>query len=86
MQDKTQNQTPEWGSDVIAETLRALDMRYIALNPGASYRGIHDSLVNFTSDDPEILLCIHEEAAVAIAHGWAKITGRAPSRFIRMSG
>jgi acetolactate synthase I/II/III large subunit len=77
MQDKTQNQTPEWGSDVIAETLRALGMRYIALNPGASYRGIHDSLVNFTNDDPEILLCIHEEAAVAIAHGWAKITGRA---------
>lgn len=66
----------EWGSDVVAQTLADLDLRYIALNPGASYRGIHDSLVNFTDGDPEILLCIHEEAAVAIAHGWAKVTGR----------
>jgi len=70
------NTAPEWGSDIVAETLRDLGLRYIALNPGASYRGIHDSLVNFTGDDPEILLCVHEEAAVAIAHGWAKITGR----------
>ncbi|MGQ9368316.1 thiamine pyrophosphate-binding protein [Azospirillum sp. ST 5-10] len=75
------NQTPhnapaEWGSDVVAETLRDLGLRYIALNPGASYRGLHDSLVNLTGGDPEILLCIHEEAAVAIAHGWAKVTGR----------
>ncbi|WEX10884.1 thiamine pyrophosphate-binding protein [Chelativorans sp. AA-79] len=76
MTDKTHNQAPEWGSDVVAQTLRDLDLRYVALNPGASYRGIHDSLVNFTGNDPEILLCVHEEAAVAIAHGWAKVTGR----------
>nr|CAD6606422.1 acetolactate synthase [Rhizobium sp. TCK] len=76
MTEETLNQAPEWGSDVIAQTLRDLDLRYVAINPGASYRGIHDSLVNFTGNDPEILLCVHEEAAVAIAHGWAKITGR----------
>lgn len=70
------NDTAAYGSDVVAETLRELDLRYIALNPGASYRGLHDSLVNFTRGDPEILLCVHEEAAVAIAHGWAKITNR----------
>jgi hypothetical protein len=28
-----------FGSDVVAETLRALDIPFIALNPGASYRG-----------------------------------------------
>lgn len=67
---------PGWGSDVMAATLKDLGLRYVALNPGASYRGLHDSLVNFTGGDPEILLCIHEEAAVAIAHGWAKVTGR----------
>ena len=39
-----------FGSDVVAETLRALDIPYIALNPGASYRGLHDSLVNFTGN------------------------------------
>ena len=77
MSHKTQNNTPCWGSDAIAKTLNELDLRYIALNPGASYRGLHDSLVNFTHNDPQLLLCVHEEAAVAIAHGYAKVTGRA---------
>ena len=71
------NEAAEWGSDAIAATLRDLDLRYVALNPGASYRGLHDSLVNFTGGDPRILLCVHEEAAVAIAHGYAKVAGRA---------
>ena len=69
------NQT--WGSDVIAEVLRDLDIPYVALNPGASYRGLHDSLVNHLGNrQPRMLLCLHEEHAVAIAHGWAKVTGR----------
>jgi len=67
-----------FGSDVIADTLRALDIPYIALNPGASYRGLHDSLVNYLGNSaPQMLLCLHEEGAVAIAHGYAKVTGRA---------
>jgi thiamine pyrophosphate-dependent acetolactate synthase large subunit-like protein len=67
-----------FGSDVVAETLRALRIPYIALNPGASYRGLHDSIVNFLGNEqPQILLCLHEESAVAIAHGYAKVTGRA---------
>jgi thiamine pyrophosphate-dependent acetolactate synthase large subunit-like protein len=69
---------PAFGSDVIAETLRALEIPYIALNPGASYRGLHDSLVNYLGNTaPQMLLCLHEESAVAIAHGYAKVTGRA---------
>ncbi len=69
---------PAFGSDVVADTLRALDIRYIALNPGASYRGLHDSLVNYLGNTrPQMLLCLHEESAVAIAHGYAKVTGRA---------
>src|ERR1700738_5287997 len=67
-----------FGSDVIADTLRDLDIPYIALNPGASYRGLHDSLVNYLGNAaPQMLLCLHEEAAIAIAHGYAKVTGRA---------
>jgi len=67
-----------FGSDVVADTLRSLDIPYIALNPGASYRGLHDSIVNHLGNDsPQMLLCLHEEAAVAIAHGYAKVTGRA---------
>lgn len=69
---------PAFGSDVVAETLNALDIPYIALNPGASYRGLHDSIVNFLGNEqPQMLLCLHEEAAVAIAHGYAKVTGKA---------
>src|SRR6201999_1159140 len=69
---------PAFGSDVIADTLRALGIPYIALNPGASYRGLHDSLVNYLGNTaPQMLLCLHEEAAVAIAHGYAKVTGKA---------
>jgi thiamine pyrophosphate-dependent acetolactate synthase large subunit-like protein len=69
---------PGWGSDVVAETLRALDIPYIALNPGASYRGLHDSIVNYLGNEtPQMLLCLHEEIAVAIAHGYAKVTNKA---------
>ena len=67
-----------FGSDVIADAIRALDIPYIALNPGASYRGLHDSLVNYLGNEqPQMLLCLHEESAVAIAHGYAKVTGKA---------
>jgi len=67
-----------YGSDVVADTLRALDIPYIALNPGASYRGLHDSIVNHLGNQsPQMLLCLHEESAVAIAHGFAKVTGKA---------
>ena len=66
-----------WGSDVAAQVLRRLDIPYIALNPGASYRGFHDSLVNHLGNRaPEMILCLHEEQAVAIAHGYAKATGK----------
>src|SRR6202140_3082305 len=70
--------TGVWGSDIAADMLRALDIPYVALNPGASYRGLHDSLVNKLGNTrPQMLLCLHEESAVAIAHGWAKVTGKA---------
>ena len=68
----------QFGSDVVADALRATGIDYIALNPGASYRGFHDSLVNYLSNErPQMLLCLHEESAIAIAHGYAKVTGRA---------
>ncbi len=65
-----------FGSDAIAEAIRSLGIPFIALNPGASYRGLHDSLVNHLGNAaPQMLLCLHEEHAVAIAQGWAKVTG-----------
>jgi thiamine pyrophosphate-dependent acetolactate synthase large subunit-like protein len=66
-----------WGSDAIAHMLQALELPYVALNPGASFRGLHDSLVNYIGNrQPQMLLCLHEESAVAIAHGYAKASGR----------
>ena len=70
-------QTEIWGSDAIAAMLRALDIPYLALNPGASYRGLHDSIVNYIGNtQPQMLLCLHEESAVSIAQGYAKASDR----------
>jgi len=65
-----------WASDVIVDLLHAYDLPYAALNPGASYRGLHDSIVNYGGNRPEMLLCQHEETAVQIAHGYAKASGQ----------
>ena len=66
-----------WCSDAVAELLRDLEIRFVALSPGSSFRGLHESLVNLLGNrDPEMLLCLHEEHAVAIAHGWAKVTAK----------
>jgi acetolactate synthase-1/2/3 large subunit len=66
----------QYGSDLMVEVLRELGIKYIALNPGASYRGLHDSMVNFeTGKGPEIIMCTHEEIAVALANGYARATG-----------
>jgi thiamine pyrophosphate-dependent acetolactate synthase large subunit-like protein len=65
-----------WGSDAIAAVLREMGIRYIALNPGASYRGFHDSIVNYLGNrDPQMILSLHDENAVAIAHGYWKASG-----------
>ena len=66
-----------WGSDVVADLMRALDIPYVLLNPGASFRGLHDSLVNHLGNQrPQMLIVLHEEHAVAIAHGYTKVTGQ----------
>jgi thiamine pyrophosphate-dependent acetolactate synthase large subunit-like protein len=67
----------EWGSDAVAAVLARLGIEYLSLNPGASYRGLHDSIVNYLGNEqPQMLLCLHEEHAVSIAHGYAKVTQR----------
>ena len=65
-----------WGSDVIVDLLHQYKMPYAALNPGASYRGLHDSVVNYGQDYPKMMLCQHEETAVQVAHGYAKASGK----------
>ncbi|MGH8623293.1 MAG: thiamine pyrophosphate-binding protein, partial [Burkholderiales bacterium] len=68
--------TRRWASDVIVDMLHRYELPYAALNPGASYRGLHDSLVNYGENDPPMLLCQHEKIAVQIAHGYARAKGK----------
>src|SRR6266446_4511332 len=65
-----------WASDVIVDLLHAYKLPYAAMNPGASYRGLHDSIVNYGRNKPYLMLCQHEETAVQIAHGYAKASGK----------
>jgi thiamine pyrophosphate-dependent acetolactate synthase large subunit-like protein len=65
-----------YGSDLVIDLLRAVGVEHVALNPGATFRGLHDSLVNHAGGrGPELILTTHEEIAVALAHGYAKARG-----------
>ena len=73
----------EYGSDVIVDTLRGLGIEYIAMNPGATFRGIHDSIVNHLGNErPEFIVCNHEEIAVAIAQGYGRAAGKPMAAFV----
>jgi acetolactate synthase I/II/III large subunit len=65
-----------YGSDLIVDLLHLYDIPFVSLNPGSSFRGLHDSLVNYGDNKPEMIECTHEELAVGIAHGYAKATGK----------
>jgi len=65
-----------YGSDAVVDMLQALGIEYVALNPGSSYRGIHDSLVNYAGGKPELVLCNHEGIAIAVAHGYYHAKGK----------
>lgn len=67
---------PAYGSDLVVDFLRERGVPYAVFNPGASFRGLHDSLVNDPSGAVEPLEVLHEKIAVGIAHGYAKVTGR----------
>lgn len=67
----------EYGSDVVVDLMKAFDIEYAAFNPGATFRGIHDSIVNYGGNyKPEVIFCSHEEISVALAHGYAKAKGK----------
>lgn len=68
---------PEYVSDLIVYLLNGLGVDYIPLNPGATIRGIHESVVSYGGNQaPELITCCHEELAVAMAHGYYLATGR----------
>src|ERR1700722_10737094 len=65
------------GSDFMVDILKALGFEYIFANPGSSFRGLHESVVNYGGNmNPEFITCCHEESSVAMAHGYSKIEGK----------
>ena len=64
-------------SDFMVDVIKSLGFEYVALNPGSSFEGLHESIINYGNNKmPELLTCCHEESAVAMAHGFAKIEGK----------
>jgi len=65
------------GSDFMVDCIKSLGFEYMAANPASSFRGLHESLVNYGGNkDPEFLTCSHEEISVAMGHGYFKIEGK----------
>ena len=62
------------GSDYMADVIKSLGIEHVACNPGTSFRGLHESLINYLKIDWHT--CLHEEASVAMANGYAKIEGK----------
>ncbi len=65
------------GSDFMVDVIKSLDFDYIFANPASSFRGIHESLLNYGGNKkPEFITCMHEESSVGMAHGYFKVTGK----------
>jgi acetolactate synthase-1/2/3 large subunit len=65
------------GGDFMVDVLKTLDIDYLAMNCASSFRGLHEAVINYGKNvKPEILTCNHEEIAVAMGHGYAKMEGK----------
>ncbi len=65
------------GSDFMADVLKKIGLQYIAINPAAGFRSLQESIINYLGNkNPEIITCLHEESATAMAHGYAKASGK----------
>jgi len=70
------------GADFMVDVLKSLGFEYVFSNPGSSFRGLHESVVNYGGNRaPEFITCCHEESAVGMAHGYAKIEGKPAAVF-----
>ena len=65
------------GSDFMVDCLKALGIEYVCAVAGSSFRALHESVINYGGNkNPEFLTCLHEEASVAMGHGYAKVEGK----------
>jgi acetolactate synthase-1/2/3 large subunit len=64
-------------SDYMVDVIKSMKIEYIYSNPASSFRGLHESLINYGKNTmPEFLTVTHEEASVAMCHGHFKATGK----------
>ena len=64
-------------SDFMVDVIKSLKIEYIYSNPASSFRGLHESLINYGKNTmPEFLTVTHEESSVAMCHGHFKATGK----------
>jgi thiamine pyrophosphate-dependent acetolactate synthase large subunit-like protein len=69
--------TMQPASDFMVDVLKKIGFEYAAINPGSTFQGLHESLVNYGGNTaPELLTCLHEESALAMCHGYGKAAGR----------
>jgi len=65
------------GGDFMVDVLKKLGIEYVTQTPANTFRGLHEAIINYGGNkSPELLSCTHEEIAVAMAHGYAKIEGK----------
>jgi len=65
------------GSDFMVDVFKSLGFDYICANPGSSFRGLHESMINYGGNEsPELITCMHEESSIAMAHGYFKADGK----------
>ena len=65
------------GSDFMVDVIKSLGFEYVCANPGSSFRGLHESIINYGGNkSPEFITCCHEESSVGMAHGYAKVEGK----------
>src|SRR6185369_6095799 len=67
------------GSDLMTQVLRDLGVEYVAANPGSSFEGLQESIINYGNPPnkmPEFITALHEESAVTMAHGYGKAEGK----------
>jgi thiamine pyrophosphate-dependent acetolactate synthase large subunit-like protein len=67
------------GGDYMVDVLRSLGIEYFAAVPGNTFMGMHEAVINYgmlTQPNLRFITNMHEEASVAMAHGYAKIEGK----------
>ena len=70
--------TDQPGSDFMVDVIKSLGFDYVSSNPGASFRGFQESVINYGGNKgPEWLTCMHEESSVFMADGYGRVEGRA---------